>query len=391
MCNFNEVNLGEGTYSKIFKASLKDDPDHKVAIKCISKKKAFGQIEHIAQDVNKLISLNHPNVIRYLELYEDKRTIFIVMEYIEGEILFDVISRRVKNNKVFSEYEAAIIMKKLLQTIDFCHEHHIMHKDIKPNKVLVTSDGEIKLIDFGLSKWKTYGKLHTSSETPFYMAPEVLEGIRTAKSDIWSLGVLLFCLLSGTLPFVRDSNETVYDKIKEGELSFDTRIWNKVSYDAQDLLTKMIDREYQHRYDAKECLGHEWFAIALSEESKQSSLNFTDIIPTNLLAFKRKCELENAVASIIHSCIKPEERHLLTEKFNEVSVNADHISSSDLCNSVCDLNASIDKKKLEGLAKALENSKNQDDKIFYRNILHEMEMLTKVKKLAQIKMVFYQF
>ena len=337
------------------------------------------------------MGVNHPNVIRYLEFYEDKRTIFIVMEYVEGEILFDVISRRVKNNKAFSEYEAAIVMKKLLQTIDFCHENHIMHKDIKPNKILITSEGEIKLIDFGLSKWKTYGKLHTASETPYYMAPEVLEGVRTSKSDIWSLGVLLFWILSGTLPFVGDSNDTVYDKIKEGDFSFDTRIWNKVSYDAQDLISKMIDKDYQHRYDAKECLGHEWFAAALSEESKQSSLNFTDIIPTNLLAFKRKCELENAVASIIHSYIKPEERYLLTEKFNEVSVDIDHISSSDFCNSVCDLNSSIDKQKLEGLAKALENSKSWKDKIFYRNILHEIDMLSKVKRLAQIKMVFYQF
>jgi serine/threonine protein kinase len=83
----------------------------KVAIKCISKKKAHGSIDQIRSDVNKLTQIDHPNIIKYHELYEDNRTIFIVMEYEKGEYLFDVLTKRLENNFPFSEYEAAIIMK----------------------------------------------------------------------------------------------------------------------------------------------------------------------------------------------------------------------------------------------------------------------------------------
>lgn len=120
------------------------------------------------------------------------------------ESLFDILLKLANDNNAFKEYEAAMIMKKLLNTIDFCHSNKIMHKDLKPKKILFTEDGEVKLIDFGLSKWKSTGDIYTASGTPYYLAPEVISGVKTSKSDIWSLGVLLYCLLSGTLPFVSD-------------------------------------------------------------------------------------------------------------------------------------------------------------------------------------------
>mmetsp|Transcript_34728 Transcript_34728/g.34377 ORF Transcript_34728/g.34377 Transcript_34728/m.34377 type:complete len:155 (+) Transcript_34728:519-983(+) len=147
----------------------------------------------------------------------------------------------------------------------------IAHKDIKPKKILFTQEGDLKLIDFGLSKWKSTGKIHTTSGTPYYLAPEVILGVRTSKSDIWSLGILLYCLLSGSLPFVSDSQETVYEKAKEADVHFDGKIWGTVSYEAQDLISKMIDRDYHHRYNTEECLSHEWFMNSLSEDSRTKS------------------------------------------------------------------------------------------------------------------------
>ena len=134
-------------------------------------------------------------------------------------------------------------------------------------------DGEIKLIDFGLSKWKSTGEIHTASGTPYYLAPEVLYGVKTSKSDIWSLGVLLYCLLSGSLPFVSDSQETVYEKAQEADVHFDSKIWSIISYEAQDLISRMVDKEYHHRYNAEECLGHEWFVKALSDTNKKEYYN----------------------------------------------------------------------------------------------------------------------
>ena len=223
----------------------------------------------MAEDVGKLMKINHPNVIKYHELYEDSRAIYIVMEYVDGEELFDVISKRVEISGKFSEYETAVIVKKLLQTVEFLHENHIMHKDIKPRKILVTPNGEIKLVDFGLSKWQVYGTHYTTSGTPYYLAPEVLKGVNTSKSDIWSIGVLLYCLLSGTLPFVKGSDSTVFDKSSEADYSFDLRLWISVSISAKDLISRMIDKDYHHRYSASDCLKHEWFQTALSEKMKR--------------------------------------------------------------------------------------------------------------------------
>lgn len=93
-------------------------------------------------------------------------------------------------------------MTKLFGAINHCHASGIVHRDIKPENIMIGKDKELKLIDFGLSKAnKDKGKLHTIAGTPFYMAPEVLDGGYNYKADIWSLGVLLYILLSGYLPF----------------------------------------------------------------------------------------------------------------------------------------------------------------------------------------------
>lgn len=120
-----DLTIGEGNYSKIFLASLRQNPEIKVAIKCISKNKAFGGIEHLRTEVSKLIQTDHPNVIRYHELYEDKRTIFIVMEYEKGELLFNVLTKLSEDKGTFNEYETAIIIKKLLQTVEYLHKNKV--------------------------------------------------------------------------------------------------------------------------------------------------------------------------------------------------------------------------------------------------------------------------
>lgn len=243
--NIEATLIGEGSYSKIFLASLKSDPNQKVAIKCISKSKAEGMIQHAIEDVEKLKLISHPNVSKYYEIYEDTRALFIVMEYCSGEPLFNAICKRAENNATFTEYEAAEILKKLLGAVDFCHENKIVHKDIKPKKIMIWDDGNIKLIDFGLSKWKSAGAIHTTSGSPYYIAPELIKGHKTPKSDIWSLGVILYSLLSGTLPFVKDEEESIFEKAMAGKFSFEGRIWHDVSDSAKDLINNMIHPDFR--------------------------------------------------------------------------------------------------------------------------------------------------
>ena len=176
------------------------DENFKVAIKVLDKHKLAENIECIMEEVEILNKLDHPNIVKYFETYNDTKYIYLVMEYIQGMQLFDKITSM--PNQTFDEREAGIYMEKLLQAVNHCHAQGIIHRDIKPENIMITDNGSVRLIDFGLSKVnKGDKKLTTIAGTPFYMAPEVLDGNYGAKADIWSLGVLLYVLVSGYLPF----------------------------------------------------------------------------------------------------------------------------------------------------------------------------------------------
>jgi serine/threonine protein kinase len=139
-----------------------------------------------------------------------------------------------------------------------------------------------------LSKWKSGGEIHTSSGSPYYLAPEVINGVKTTKSDIWSIGVLLYTLLSGNLPFVGDSHESIQEKALEDDISFDTRIWTNISREVRELLQLMMEKDYTERVTAKQCLSHEWFAYALSDKCKNKSQVIKDSVASNMYAFIKK-------------------------------------------------------------------------------------------------------
>ena len=139
--------------------------------------------------------------MKHYETYEEKKYVYVVMEYCAGGELFDQIVN--KEDQVFNESEACSIMEKLFRAINHCHASGVVHRDIKPENIMMDLDGELKFIDFGLSK-KIADRsttLKTIVGTPFYMAPEVIEGKYNQKCDLWSLGVLMYVLLSGYLPF----------------------------------------------------------------------------------------------------------------------------------------------------------------------------------------------
>lgn len=145
------------------------------------------------------------------------------MEYCPHGELFDLIAAKAEKDGVFNESEAADIMQKLLQAITHCHSLKIAHRDIKPENVMIGKSKEIKLIDFGLSKRSKKGasKMKTVVGTPYYVAPEVLQGKYSYECDVWSLGVLLYILLSGYLPFGGDGAAEVFEKITKGAYSFE--------------------------------------------------------------------------------------------------------------------------------------------------------------------------
>lgn len=142
--------LGAGSFGKVFLSENVSDPSFKVAIKVLNKAKLKDHLDSIKEEVRILTKLDHPNIVKYYETYDDTKYMYLVMEYCNGGELFDKIAHQ--KNQMFNESEAAKIMKKLLRAITHCHAQGVVHRDIKPENIMYGRDGEIKLIDFGLSK-----------------------------------------------------------------------------------------------------------------------------------------------------------------------------------------------------------------------------------------------
>lgn len=152
-------------------------------------------------------------------------------------------------------------MKQLLSAIKHCHAHNIVHRDLKPENIIVTPSDSIRLIDFGLSK--TQQALQDSQQvagTPFYIAPEVIDmKPYGTKADMWSVGVILYILLSGLMPFQGTDFDEIFDKIRKGEFNLKHNEFRQVSDLAKDLITKLIVVDAATRYSANEALQHPWF------------------------------------------------------------------------------------------------------------------------------------
>ena len=141
------------------------------------------------------------------------------MELCPGGELIDHIT---SGNTGMNENQAAIVMEKILKALIHCHKQGILHRDIKPENIMYGIDGEIRLVDFGLAKQTTNPgeKLHTVAGTPYFIAPEVLQGSYGKECDIWSLGVLLYLIIFGTQPFDGNNRADVFKKIQKGDFKF---------------------------------------------------------------------------------------------------------------------------------------------------------------------------
>ena len=190
--------LGKGAYGEVFKAIDRKDPSHQVAIKVLYKSKmTLEDLSIIMDEVDLLRKVDHPNIVRYFETYDDVKFLYLVMELCPGVELADSSQTC---SKKYSDRKISDIIYRCLQALQHCHSLGITHRDIKPENIMFGSDGEVRLVDFGLAK-DSQAQMSECVGTLCFIAPEVLNLNYSHKCDIWSLGCVLYLLVVGDIPF----------------------------------------------------------------------------------------------------------------------------------------------------------------------------------------------
>ncbi|KAJ6248564.1 protein kinase [Anaeramoeba flamelloides] len=229
-----------------------------VAIKIVSKKQLLSKpanMERMRREISIQKLIKHPSVLKIYDVYETERNLFLVLEYISGGELFDYI---VECGKVPST-QARIFFQQIIFAIEHIHSFSITHRDLKPENLLLDSNYNIKIIDFGMAKIMDTGNLlETACGSPHYVSPDVLKGkgYDGKKSDIWACGVILYALLCGYLPFNNKNYHKLLNSVKKGRFKFPIGLLGE---NAKDLIRKMLTVRPEKRITIKEIKQHPWF------------------------------------------------------------------------------------------------------------------------------------
>jgi calcium-dependent protein kinase len=321
--------LGSGAYGSVRTAVHKLTGQER-AIKTVNKQKVTKSIQtktKFFSEIEILTKVDHPNILRVYEFYEDTKNYHLVTEILRGGNLFDFII----SSNIINEAIAANFMKQILGAVNYCHKLGIVHRDLKPENILLESKNpaaSIKVIDFGSSTLVNDSKtIRGCFGTCSYIAPEVLTGKYTEKCDIWSCGVIMYILLCGKSPFPGNNDEVILKKIKKGEYKLGKE-WDMISNSAKDLVRRMLEYDFNLRISAHEAFNHEWF----TEKINLNASVDLKIVIQEMKGFRATKRLQSAVLSFITSQLSSkEETKILSNSFKMIDKDGDgRISKQEL-------------------------------------------------------------
>jgi calcium-dependent protein kinase len=241
--------------------------NQKRAIKVINKRniKSSELRNKFINEISVLKMIDHPNIIKLYEFFEDDSNYYLVTDYLSGGELLDYILK----NKVLSEKITAKYIKQALESVAYLHSKNIVHRDIKLENLMLESNEPnalLKLIDFGTSIISSpFKKLKTYKGTISYLSPEVFENKYNEKCDLWSIGVIMYILLSGKMPFGGRDEGEIIRCITKGSYNMKGREWVKISPHGTNLLKKLLNPNPKLRISASAALSHPWFAANIQE------------------------------------------------------------------------------------------------------------------------------
>merc|ERR1719361_599212 len=376
---------------------LKDSSRY--AVKLLNKNR-FYRIPHkfrerylraMHDEIDILQTLKHDNIIGLHSVYEDKATLYIVMEECKGGELF----QRIVEKERFTEHDAAKVTRQLLSALHYMHSvNNVVHCDLKPDNILFvdkSDDSLVKIIDFGMSKVLPRLQYLTHlCGTPYYTAPEVIKEKKYNHAcDMWSTGVILYVMIFGYPPFYVDpekygkhERKAIYEKIKRG---FVPRIRSTekhgfgpwfpdhipVSAAVRNLIAKLLEYKVENRYTAGEALKHEWVVkegkMAVDDEKEDINAEAAKSMVSALAKFNNTCQLKMVVVKLFRKqfeTMRPQHFHQLEELFTKMDTDGDGIVSyQDFEAAVANVKEiNIEKKYIEQIFENVNSDQSEDKK-----------------------------
>lgn len=296
-------NLGSGGFSEVY--LVKNRKTGQLAAAKMMSKKDMDQTDKdaVVAEVNFMRKLQHPNIVQFIDYFDEDEYMYVIIEYLAGGTLFD----RVSSKATYNEKEARDLVFIFLSSLKFCHDRDIVHRDIKPENMLMASDDDdanVKLADFGLSIHLPNGeKCMHACGTPNYIAPEMLTRPAvgyTKPVDMWAVGCIAYILLGGYAPFDvygedKESMRKLYSMIKKGQYEFDPEEWDPVSEEAKSLIRGLLCVDLKKRLTVDQAIAHPWVQRAGDELAARN-------LDKNLKTFRKflaKRKFKAAVRGII--------------------------------------------------------------------------------------------
>lgn len=258
--------LGSGGFGKVYYAYDKKR-EQNVAVKVINKElvQRNGIEEYVKREVQIMRKMKSPYIVKLLEAIETKTTYNLVQELAPNGELFD----KIVTAERFDEKTARRYFQQLIHAVSYCHDHHVVHRDLKAENLLLANDNTLRLCDFGLSRFTRDGSFNdhrflfmSLAGSIDYQAPEILteKGYEGSKCDMWSCGAILFFMLCGYLPFTDRSDGMTRKRILTNQYNRTNKF---LSPSASDLISHLLDHNPESRYSCKQVIKHPWFKVDL--------------------------------------------------------------------------------------------------------------------------------
>ena len=368
MTDYYEVvkKLGQGTYGKIYSVKNKTTGEIR-ACKQLSK--------HMIQDktqfqteIEIMITLTHPNILKLYEVFEDERYYYLIIEKCNGGELFEKIQKKISEGKLYSEKDIAKIFEQFISAIAYCHANGICHRDLKPENILFLKEGSeennpIKVIDFGVGGLfkESNSKMKIRVGSAYYMAPEVIKGKYNEKCDVWSAGVILYILLTGTPPFIGNTDNEIYTNILSGKYPVDNL--KKVSKNAKDLISKMLCPE-DKRLSASDVLNDKWFKKMEEKRKKKENDDLIEFDFNKFIKYEQTNKIKKLALTFIASRINDTEVENLKNFFIKIDENKDGtITFQEFKKGIEKMNIDLNTEELKEMFKSFDT--NLDGTIDY--------------------------